>query len=803
MTKLEAFLYKLHKNLNILREREAKYATAAPLDLLNQIEDYEQAIVLIEQVIAHEIPLNQVQAEFSSLNLSLDMVVFVSQAPPRQPFTGQNPYRGLRTFTEGETEFFFGRTEAIQALIAQVTELVEKPTSLANPELMAVLGASGSGKSSLVRAGLIPALRAGQVAGSERWPTKVILPGPRPLEALAEVFLDKIGRGTAAILAELAQGEKALHHLIIEATRGQPDGTRFVLVIDQFEELFTLCEDESERQTFLDQLLYACQIPRNRAFIILTMRADFYAKASVYKNLAQAITKNQMLVSPMTERELREAILLPAEAVGLELEKDLVQALVQDTVEAPGALPLLQHALDELFRRRDGNLLTMQAYQEIGGITGAVAHRADGVLEQLSPEQQQIARRIFLRLIQPGEGTIDTRRRATFEEVLTQTTLTKEVEAIVQILAGANLLITNRNPETNQVILDVAHEALIQEWPTLRQWVDKGRQDLRIRQQLSQATRNWTDRGKNEDSLYRGSLLLEVEEWVAANPEEINPGEQAFLEASIAFREREVAAKEVQRQRELETAQKLAKEAEARRQAETKRAEEQTQAAKRLRRLTLGLAVVLLLTLAATFFAFWQSNIATARQLAANSLAAFTQGKFYLATLLALEANKLSPGEGSDTLTRIPYHALYVKGFILEGHTDWVKSVAWQPDGRHLASGSDDQKIQLLPEIFTHPPCQWLISNLSVPEWFQYRGLAIYQPTCDNLPSPQISLQDSLQDPRKLFLTIQGRLLLFGGAALILGLIGRMMLGSFKLVRWIIKRIFNKWRQRKANMVAG
>lgn len=539
-TDLQEFLIKLNKNFQVLKEREARYASAAPLDLLNQIDDYAYAVGLTKQALEQDISLDDLQAGFSGLNLQIDAVIFVAQEPPRKPFTGRNPYRGLRKFTEDEAKFFFGRTAAIEELLNTVKSLVDAEIGREAPKLVAVLGPSGSGKSSLVRAGLVPALGQGRLAGSEQWPIKVIVPGPHPLTALAAQFVEPAGRGLPSLRADLDTGEQALHQLMIESltlAKKQEDAV-FVLVIDQFEELFTLCEDEAERQAFLAHLLHVAQARHTRGFIILAMRADFYTKAALYKNLAQTITHHQMLVSPLTERELREAILLPAEAVGLELEKALVESLLKDTAQAPGVLPLLQHTLLELFERRDGNLLTLKAYQEIGGVQGSLAHRADAIMDGLTTEQQQMARRIFMRLVHPGEGTLDTRRRAMFDEVLTQAGQLQAVESIVQMLADANLLVTGRDPETDAVVLDVAHEALIQQWPQLRYWLDQDRQGFRIRQQLSQAAREWDSRSRNDDSLYRGAHLLEVEEWVAANPGEINPLEAAFLEASVAARER-------------------------------------------------------------------------------------------------------------------------------------------------------------------------------------------------------------------------------------------------------------------------
>ncbi|MBI1878288.1 MAG: hypothetical protein HYR94_08700 [Chloroflexi bacterium] len=544
---LKEFLLKLNKNYLILKEREAKYATAAPLDLLNQIDDYEHALELAQEAIDQNVPLDVLQVEFDSLNLDLrvEMVVFVSEEPPRKPFTGRNPYRGLRKFTEDEAEFFFGRNAAIQSLLDTIKQLVDAETSRELPDLVTVLGPSGSGKSSLVRAGLIPALQQGRLPGSEHWFIKVMVPNVHPLDEVAAQFVEPTGRGLPAVRADLNTGEKALHQLMLESlTRaGKPEDAVFVLVMDQFEELFTLCEDEAERQAFLAQLLYVSRTRRNRGLIILTMRADFYGKAAAYKRLADVITLNQMLVSPMTDKELREAILLPAEAVGLELEKALVETLLNDTAKAPGVLPLLQHTLQELFNQRDGNLLTLEAYRAMGGVKGALAHRADAILDSMPMPQRHIVRRIFMRLIQPEEGAVATRRRATFNEVLTEDSEASEVEAVVQILTDANLIVAGRNEETGEILLDVTHEALLEEWPRFQSWLDYDRQGLRIRQQLSLAAQDWEGRKRDNDSLYRGARLLEAEEWVAKFPGEINPLEQAFFEASQAARNRAEAEK--------------------------------------------------------------------------------------------------------------------------------------------------------------------------------------------------------------------------------------------------------------------
>ncbi|HEX9923635.1 MAG TPA: hypothetical protein VGD99_13335, partial [Anaerolineae bacterium] len=500
MTTPKEFLSKLHKNLQILQEREAGYGSlTAPLWLINQIEHYQQAIDLTEQAIEQNISVEALQTEFTSLNLEIrDRVHF---EPARNPFDGRNPYRGLEKFTEADHEFFFGRSATTAKLVAMTQTLHDGETTPENPALLAVIGASGSGKSSLVRAGLIPALRDGNIPSSEAWPIRVVLPGPKPIEALAETFIKLTGRGLRSLLDDLQRDEQGLHYLIKETLAGESDRTYLTLVIDQFEELFTLCEREEERRDFIELLLYEATHRHHRGLIILTMRADFYGRASQYPHLAQALTVHQMLVAPLTQAELREAILLPAEEVGLELEKELALALVQDTVNEPGALPLLQHALLELFNRKtDDDVLTMAAYQAIGEVRGALAYRADSILAGLEPEQQKLAQNIFLRLTTLGEGASDTRRRVNREELYPAGADPEAIDTVLQALAGqeARLIVTAE--ET----VEVTHEALIQQWGQLRQWLEENRDWLRLHRQVTEAAKEWQANERDDSYLFRG-----------------------------------------------------------------------------------------------------------------------------------------------------------------------------------------------------------------------------------------------------------------------------------------------------------
>lgn len=721
---LQDFLLKLNKNHLILKEREAKYATAAPLDLLNQIDDYEYAISLTQQALEQSLPLEELQTEFGGLNLQIDTVVFVAQEPPRQPFTGRNPYRGLHKFTEDEAEFFFGRNAAIQTLLDSVEHLTNPQTGPNLPNLIAVLGPSGSGKSSLVRAGLIPALRAGRIPGSDIWPIEVMEPGSRPLNELAAQFVQVTGRGLPALRAELRDDKQALLQLVRESMvrLDRPDDSIFVLVIDQFEELFTLCRDEAERQTFLAQLLQIAHDRQDRAFIILTMRADHYDKAASHKQLAELITRNQMLVSPMTERELREAILLPAEAVGLELEKALVEVLLNDTFNSPGVLPLLQHTLVELFHHRDGNVLTLEAYREIGGVKGALAHRADAILDSMPLARRHVVRRIFMRLIQPEAGAITARRRATFSELLTQDSQAEEVEAIIQTLVEANLMVTSRSQEDDEMVIDVAHEALLREWPRFQSWLDWDRRGLRIRQHLSLAARDWDSRQREEGSLYRGARLLEAEEWVVANPAEINPLEQAFITASITARDRA----ELEKRRRTQmiiiglslglvlvaigavfgfVGQNQASKSAATAQAERATAEaERDRAAAAEVRASSGEQRALAAQSTAEAereIAVRESQISLAQSLAALAPPIVERtNDTESAALLAVEAFNLNQEANGDAQALIDSSLRAILGkpyfsAVLSGHTDSIRSVSFSPDGQRLASAGDDRTIRL------------------------------------------------------------------------------------------------------------
>jgi hypothetical protein len=351
-----------------------------------------------------------------------------------------------------------------------------------------------------------------------------------------------------------------------------------LLVVDQFEELFTLCRDSFEQEAFVDNLLTAAGEADGQDRVLLALRADFYAHCAQYDDLREMLAQHQEYVGSMTTDELRCAVEGPAASDAWTLEPGLVDLVLRDAGDEPGALPLLSHALLETWCRRRGRRLTLSGYAESGGVRGAIARSAESTLrEQLAADQQAIARRIFLRLTELGEGTQDTRRRAAFDELVTASGDATAVLEVLQVLAAARLVTLGHGTA------EVAHEALIREWPTLRAWLDEDRAALRFHRSLAAAAQDWESHGRDADLLYRGARLEQLREWADTHGADLNPSERLFLDASVALAEYHTSEREARRQRELEAAQQLAS-------AEQRRAEEQTRATARLRRRAMSLA---------------------------------------------------------------------------------------------------------------------------------------------------------------------------------------------------------------------
>src|SRR5271165_3740064 len=444
--------------------------------------------------------------------------------PGQAIYEGQCPYRGLRVFDVDDAPFFFGREALVQWLLNELRPATEgQPVN----RFLAIVGASGSGKSSVARAGLVAALKHDAVPGSSRWPVAIFRPGLDPAESLA-VALSKaanIAQGAPALaelIAEFRRNEKTLHLIARQSLPENAPDMRLVVVIDQFEEVFTLCRKEELREALIRNLLYAAKIAQGQTLVILTMRADFYGKCAANAELAAAFSDHHVLVGPMTEDELCRAIERPTQLVGCELEAGLMDLLVQDVRRQPGALPLLQHALLELWNKREGRRLTVKAYQEIGKLEGALQRRADATLKAFSQDEQELCRRTFLRLTQPGEGTEDTKRRASMQELMSLSGKSTAEEDIIQKLADASLLTTEGDLTHKDAFVEVAHEALIRGWPRLRQWLDEDRAGLRLHHRISEVAQEWQRSNKEEGILYRGARLTQAQEWREQNEAELN-----------------------------------------------------------------------------------------------------------------------------------------------------------------------------------------------------------------------------------------------------------------------------------------
>ncbi|MFI1764994.1 helix-turn-helix domain-containing protein [Streptomyces sp. NPDC020800] len=532
------------------------------------------------------------------------------------------PYRGLARFEPGDQDLFFGRDQ----LVAQLAERVR------THRVVALVGASGSGKSSLLRAGLIPALRAEEAPGRRPAAVRILTPGPRPSSTHADA---------------------------LTASR-EPGDT--VVVVDQFEELFTLCADPAERTAFLG-LMTAATEPENRLRVLIAVRADFFGRCAEHRPLAAAIRDATLLLGPMGPAELRAAIVRPAAAAGLIVERTLTAEIIEDVAEEPGGLPLMSHALLETWRRRKGRTLSLAAYRAAGGVHGALTRTAEELYGRLSPEQAETARRILLRLITPGEGAQDTSRPADHAELQAQSSTASPADTapVLERLARARLITLDGDT------VHLAHEALITAWPRLQSWIDDARDRLRVHRQITEAARAWKGLAQDPGALYRGTRLATAEECFAGHRAELSPVECAFLDASSAARaqERRVAAR----------------------------------TARRFRVLLSTVSALLLLASTAAVVAFQQRSLARAsrdRAVAeqvvaqAGQLAATDPS---LAARMYVAAHRLRPDREAEAglldTQNLPLSS------VLPGHSQAVYAVAFSPDGRLLATGAGDDTIRL------------------------------------------------------------------------------------------------------------
>jgi len=626
------------------------------------------------------------------------------------------PYKGLAAYQPEDADSFFGREALIDDLLRR----------LQHQRVLVVGGPSGSGKSSLVRAGLIPELAAGALPGSETWRVVLMTPGRDPL---AELHVRLAQASAAAGLAappvsidDLA-ARPALARVLAEPGGGLAP---LLLCIDQFEELFTLAP-KGQRDGFVAALSAAADPADSRVRLVLAVRADFYAACAQVPWLAERITDNQVLVGPMTGAELRRAITEPAVRAGLHVERPLVDAIVDEAGHEAGSLPLIAHALVETWARRQGRTLTLDGYRAAGGVAGAIGQTADALYEiGFGPAERDATRRLFLRLVTPGEGTPDTRR------LLARTEIERDGDPamsrrVVDRLTEARLL------TVDDATIQIAHEALLRTWPRLRAWIEECRDDLRMRQRIAHAAHEWDAAGRDPDLLYRGTPLLTALEWMQRNPDQPGALDRDFLDAGRDARAAAEAQADERRRRArrgrraaLAVLSVLAAGAsaasvvafvalgEARRHAE--RAEQATAIATERFAGALGAVAtglvetdpVLALSLAAEAMA--RSGPAApgydARSAMLAARAALATGDPYpigapmpagdaLSLALAPDGARLATAQRDGTVRLFDVAARQPTGEDRRRHSGGVQGLDFSPDGRRLASVGDDGTVRV------------------------------------------------------------------------------------------------------------
>ncbi len=649
-----------------------------------------------------------------------------------------NPYRGLQSFREVDASDFYGRERTTNHLVEMVPR--HGPVAL--------IGPSGSGKSSVLHAGLIHRLRSlGQAAAGSQpaaaagngkaaaiWTICEVRLGSHPFHALAAAIAPHIqttppGRSggadpSPADLAHLlANGELTLASLLRrKGTNG--NASRLLLVLDQFEELYTLCVDPVQQQAFIDLLLNTRDAPNGDLpySVLLAVRADFMGQVLSHRELADALQDGVIMLGPMNRAELEEAIVKPAQAQGVRLQDGLAARILRDVGQAPGRLPLLQFALTRLWAQQVDGVLTHEAYEAVGQVEGALADYAEEVFASLNDEEQRAMQRVLTQMVHLGQDTDDSRRPLTTAE------LSAAEWALVQRLADRRLLVTDSDSHGQQTA-EIAHEALIHGWGRLRSWIDADRAFHLWQQRVRVIADQWLESDRDPGMLLRGALLAEAEGWSAARPVDVNPRVSEFFAASQQQQQREMAEAAARHEETLAQAQALAD-------AEHRRVEVERRANNRLRWLAASLSVVTLLALLAGLLAFTQRNeaqrqsvraqsaqaladaqrqlaereatLALARQLGAQSLN-LTGSAPDLAVLLAAYALRMNDNADEDTALLLNLDVSSLLAAVLHGQASSVYSFAVSPDNRILASGSENGAIwlqDLATKQLVAPPLQ-------------------------------------------------------------------------------------------------
>ena len=576
------------------------------------------------------------------------------------------PFPGLQTFTEEYADLFFGRDD-------EIPHLVHK---LENSRFLAVVGASGSGKSSLVQAGLVPIVRKDGLCQGSKCTIRILKPGREPLKQLAtqlqDIFAPEAAQDAQALVQRMFADDLTLYKETLTISAKQGNRQCFLWIIDQFEELFSLCKRIDERARFIGNLLSAATHPDGQNIVVLALRSDFYPKCADYRELPEStarllcelVAESQYLVTPLSTESMREAIEKPARRVGLILEEGLTEKILDDMRNQAGALPLLSYTLLELYGRRKGRVLTYQSYREAGGVQNSIAQRAESIYSDFEPKDQELTKRMLLRLVRLGDGTEDIRRRANIEEFITRPDERDSVEDVVHKLVNARMLTTDSDEQLS-IWVDLSHEALIHTWPRFRNWIDENREGIRVHQRLTESAIEWQSRNRDEGMLYRGQRLVELMEWHKTNYRTLNDLEREFINASRSLRDNQQRATS-----RLRTRRRI---------------------------MMVGVAALLVLAVVVVFrvrrMIRQQRDIAFSKQLAANALSEI-QTDPELGLLLAMEAVRITRNEVTEAALRKALVSSHVRASFV-GHDAQIYNAALNPSGTRMVTASVDKTARI------------------------------------------------------------------------------------------------------------
>jgi DNA-binding SARP family transcriptional activator/ABC-type glycerol-3-phosphate transport system substrate-binding protein len=451
------------------------------------------------------------------------------------PVETRNPYKGLRPFLEGDSDDFFGREEIVEAVFGRIE---------GGDRFIAIVGPSGSGKSSLLRAGVVSGLRSGGLTGSQEWPIAVMHPGSHPFEELEAALFRATTRPMAQLLEVLEKDRRGLARAVKQLT---PESKRLVLVIDQLEELYRLTSAEACAR-FEDLLAATISDEELPLVILVGLRADNYDRPLAHPGLAESFGASTMTVPPLGHAELERAISGPARRVGVTVEPELEARVMTDVIDRPGELPLLQYALTETFDQRSDGQVGIREYESVGGVEGALVTTADRLYHDLDREAQKTLRRMMLSLV-----AVDA-RGASRRRVHLRDLRDIHLDWILPALDEQRLITYDRDPATGDPTVEVAHECLFEVWPRFAGWIEDRRDDLRLRNRLIDTAQEWAEAGEDPEFLLTRGRLAQIRGWAGETDLPMGATEKRFLEASVALDARRAAeeAERANREREME-----------------------------------------------------------------------------------------------------------------------------------------------------------------------------------------------------------------------------------------------------------